>query len=103
MEGRFFGNEPKDFFYNWIYIKALCENPRYVDMLDVYTAFTDIEFNPKKSINCQAKAIAIAAGLKKAGLLENYIADDQQFLKEVYHRETLESYEQMTFNFPNEY
>ncbi len=102
LEGRSFGNEPKDFFYNWIYIKALCENPEYVNRLEDYTAFTDIEFNPQKSINCQAKAVAIAMGLKEAGLLENCLADERRFLKEVYHVDKLVTYEQMTFTFTDE-
>ena len=35
-----------------------------------YNAFTDIEFNPEKSINCQARAAAIYVGIAKAGLLD---------------------------------
>ncbi len=50
----------------------------------MYEAFTDIEFNPNKSINCQARSVAIAVGLKKAGILEKCISDEKVFLREVY-------------------
>lgn len=35
-----------------------------------YDAFTDIEFNPQKSINCQAYSIALFVALTKRNLLE---------------------------------
>ena len=52
--------EPKTVFYDYIYINAV----KYTFSLDEikqitsYTHFTDIEFNPKKSINTQAKSVA---------------------------------------------
>lgn len=48
--------EPKDFFYNWLYINALSQNKELTQQLLCYDSFSDIEFNPQKSINCQAKA-----------------------------------------------
>ena len=84
FNGENFENEPKDYFYNWIYIKALYGNTKYLKYLEKYSAFTDIEFNPKKSVNCQAKACAIAKGLLSAGLLVQCMADKEQFREEVY-------------------
>lgn len=51
--------EPKTAFYDYIYVTAVCE--RYGFQLDLsqYQWFTDIEFNPKRSINCQARSVAI--------------------------------------------
>lgn len=51
--------EPKTAFYDYIYIKAVLQN--FGENLDLseYDWFTDIEFNPKKSINCQARALTI--------------------------------------------
>ncbi len=51
--------EPKTAFYDYIYALAVME--KYGKSLDLskYSWFTDIEFNPSKSINCQARAIAI--------------------------------------------
>ena len=51
--------EPKTAFYDYIYVLAVIENfGRELDLYD-YNWFTDIEFNPGKSINCQARAVAI--------------------------------------------
>ena len=49
-----------------------------------YDAFTDIEFNPKKSLNCQAKAAAIFVGLSRAGLIENAVSNKEEFFKTLY-------------------
>ncbi len=39
---------------------------------------------PNKSINCQERSVAIAVGLKKAGILDKCIEDEKVFLSEVY-------------------
>lgn len=49
-----------------------------------YTAFTDIEFNPLKSLNCQAKAVAVFVGLSKANLLKTALTSEANFLEIVY-------------------
>lgn len=82
--GTEFPNDPKDFFYNWIYIKALHSNSDYANQILEYDSFTDIEFNPQKSFNCQAKAAAIYIGLHKAGLLEEALQSRDDFLRIVY-------------------
>lgn len=70
----FDGNEmplnPKTIFYDWIYINAVLENPLLAVELLKYDAFTDIEFNPEKSINCQAKAAALFVALSRQGKIE---------------------------------
>ena len=91
--GEIFCCEPKDLFYNWIYINALIGISGKIDQISKYEAFTDIEFNPKKSINCQAKAAAIACGLYKAGLLSESMIDSKHFLKNVYQQDDFEEYE----------
>ncbi|MFT8348946.1 DUF6977 family protein [Clostridium saccharoperbutylacetonicum] len=50
---------PRTAFYDYIYINALIENIS-IELLESYKWFTDIEFSPKKSINSQARSIAIA-------------------------------------------
>ena len=45
-----------------------------------YQAFTDIEFNPKKSINCQAYSVALYVSLRQRGLLEETIKNKDSFL-----------------------
>lgn len=58
---------PKTAFYDYIYVSAVVE--KYGKDLDLsaYTWFTDIEFNPAKSINCQARALAIYKLLQSLG------------------------------------
>ena len=51
--------EPRTAFYDYIYVLAVIENFGYELDINEYNWFTDIEFNPGKSINCQARAVAI--------------------------------------------
>jgi len=54
-----FENDPTGMFYDYIYIYAILQNKELVRELVQYDIFSDIEFNPKKSINTQARAAAI--------------------------------------------
>lgn len=71
---------PLTAFYDWLYVNALNQNTQYHDELMQYQAFTDIEFNPKKSINCQAYSIAMFVALAERNLLEN-IRNPNKFLE----------------------
>ncbi len=73
FEGQRFPTEPKTMFYDYIYITALEENFDLSDQLIYYDGFTDIEFNPDKSINCQARSCAIYVSLIRNGLLREYL------------------------------
>lgn len=77
--------EPKTMFYDWLYCKALSEEKNLTDALisGGYNAFTDIEFNQNKSINCQARAAAIFVSLYKRGLLSEYL-NNKETWAEVY-------------------
>ena len=55
--------EPRTFFYDWLYVSALAGHPELVNELEHRAAFTDIEFNPKRSINCQAHSVALFQGI----------------------------------------
>lgn len=70
---------PLTAFYDWLYVNALNQNNQFHDELMQYQAFTDIEFNPKKSINCQAYSIAMFVALAKRNLLED-IRNPETFL-----------------------
>ena len=72
--------EPKTAFYDWVYVNSLSKNLHLADELSSYDAFTDIEFNPKKSINCQAYSVALYKSLDRRGLLADALADKQAFL-----------------------
>lgn len=69
-EGRHISPMPRTAFYDWLYINAIIENPEIAEAVKAYDAFTDIEFNPNKSINCQAYAAALYIALERKGLLE---------------------------------
>ena len=70
---------PLTAFYDWLYVNTLNQNTQFHDELMQYQAFTDIEFNPKKSINCQAYSIAMFVALAKRDLLED-IRNPETFL-----------------------
>ncbi|NLH76567.1 MAG: hypothetical protein GX465_05975 [Acidobacteria bacterium] len=72
--------EPVTAFYDWIYLTALSSRRELVDQLAIYKGFTDIEFNPKKSINCQARSVALFLALDARGLIEIAIESQESFL-----------------------
>lgn len=86
LEGDIFPLVSVDFFYCWIYSKALYENPSLLETVRSmeYDSFTDIEFNPEKSINCQAKALSVFKGLVMAGRIDEAMQSKDEFLKIVY-------------------
>ncbi|MCI2802792.1 DarT1-associated NADAR antitoxin family protein [Staphylococcus pettenkoferi] len=82
-----FSLEPKTLFYNWIYVNTLAQNKEIAHQILEYDAFTDIEFNPKKAINCQAEACSIFVSLSRQNKLQEALRDVESFKKTVY-RET---------------
>ena len=81
---RAFPLEPRTFFYDWLYVGALAGRPELVDELAPYTAFTDIEFNPKRSINCQARSVSLFQGLRAAGAVDRALKSADTFLRVCY-------------------
>lgn len=69
FDGRICPIRPETAFYDYLYISALLENPALAETVLSYDAFTDIEFNPQKSLNCQAAAAARFVSLHRLGLL----------------------------------
>lgn len=49
-----------------------------------YDAFTDIEFNPRRSINCQTIAAAMYVDLARAEQLQDAFRDRKSFVKIAY-------------------
>ncbi len=76
---RSFPLEPKSIFYDWLYIKTLSEPQNYQKREELlqanFTGFSDIEFNPKKSINCQARTLALYVSLAKNESVDEFIKD----------------------------
>ena len=88
--------EPQTLFYDWIYIEALKQNPELAQGLLEYDAFTDIEFNHNKSVNCQARAAAIYVSLYKVGLLEEKTKSIEAF-QSIYQQDPVLECEQIAF------
>lgn len=80
FEGRDYPLIPRTAFYNWLYVNALLENPELGQALLEYDGFTDIEFNPDRSLNCQAEAAALYVALARKELLEE-CRDFDRFLE----------------------
>ena len=70
---------PYTLFYDWLYINSMNRNSRLTGEICEYTCFTDIEFNPKKSINCQACAAALFVSLCQRGVLDSVISNRRTF------------------------
>jgi type I restriction enzyme M protein len=73
FDGRKWPLKPTTAFYDWLYITALKTNPDLCDFVMNCDAFTDIVFNPEKSLNCQARSVAIFVSLTRSGGLEEYM------------------------------
>ena len=85
--------EPLTTFYDWLYVNALKQNPQLHEQVMQYQAFTDIEFNPKKSIHCSAYALAMFVALNKRELLDN--VEDPTMFFNLYHEFKLSNTEQL--------
>lgn len=77
---------PKSLFYDYIYIKALKQAPDISSELKNYDIFTDIEFNEKKQVNCQARSCAIYSYLLRNNCVDYYLSSVDVF-KELYRKE----------------
>jgi len=81
---RFFGTdwglEPQTAFYDWLYINALKKQHSMAEQILSYSAFTDIEFNPERSINCQAYSVALYVSLYKRHILDDATSSKEAFL-----------------------
>lgn len=75
---------PRTYFYDWLYINVLLENAHLVAELEAFSAFTDIEFNPKRSLNCQAAALALFSSLRANGVDMEQLRDPSTFKQLAY-------------------
>ena len=70
-------------FYTWLYFIALNQNKELTNEILEYQAFTDIEFNPEKSMNCQAYSAALYCAMINNNFLDkdkNYSNEDLESL-----------------------
>ncbi len=79
--GKTWENTPATAFYDWLYLLALSNQPHEVlKQIYYYDGFTDIEFNPSRGINCQARTCAIWSALADRNLDEEVIQSPEIFL-----------------------
>jgi hypothetical protein len=85
FEGHDWPLSPRTAFYDWLYLHSLREIVGQDDQVEEaifgVDGFTDIEFNPKKSINCQARSSALFVALTKNGTLTDALTDLDAFIE----------------------
>ncbi len=72
--------QPPTAFYDWLYLNALSQHPGLAAEVLEYSAFTDIEFNPERSLNCQARSVALFVALSRQGCLAEALSSREAFL-----------------------
>ncbi|MBV5310656.1 DarT1-associated NADAR antitoxin family protein [Chromatium okenii] len=80
FDGELWTLEPKTAFYDWLYIRSIYPHREYLERLCHFGGFTDIEFNPSKSLNCQARSCAIFVSLMKKGILSEAVENRETFI-----------------------
>nr|WP_051271670.1 hypothetical protein [Shimazuella kribbensis] len=73
--------EPKTLFYDWLFLHVLTSHEMLRQQVLTFQAFTDLEFNPNKSINCQAKAAAFYVSLYQLDLLDYVLTSTQNYFE----------------------
>lgn len=100
--GKEFPTEPQTAFYDWLYMTALSQSGlSVVDELKQFRAFSDIAFNPKRSVSCQARAAAIFVSLNHlVPNVEELLSDWDSYLRfvagEERHGQTEQSARQLS-------
>lgn len=80
FEGTDWPLEPKTSFYDWLYVTSIYPYREWAVKLYAYGGFSDIEFDPTRSINCQARSIALFLSLMKRGQLDEAIKSSSDFI-----------------------
>ena len=80
-KGREISLDTGTLFYDYIYICALLQHPEVSSSLIDYDLFTDIEFNEKKGLNCQARACAIYSYMLRTGTVDKYMESMESYMK----------------------
>ena len=87
FQGIDFPNEPKTAFYDYLYCSFLIKHKDWAVSLYKYAAFTDVEFNPSRSINCQARAAALFLSLMKREQFDEAMQSPESFVNKLRNSE----------------
>lgn len=85
-DGKEYPLNPTSLFYDWLYTKILFTEENDAALKDNfvnknYDAFSDIEFNPKKSFSCQARTLALSISLYSNDKIDDFLSDPVGFSK----------------------
>lgn len=73
--------QPVTAFYDWLYLRSLQSSPELSSLLLEYDGFSDIEFNPNRSLNCQAASAALFVTLVRRGEFDAAMQNQYNFLQ----------------------
>jgi hypothetical protein len=79
FDGQTYPTSPATVFYDWLYFKALYPHREWLKRRHEWAGFTDIEFNPERSLNCQARSFAAFIALQKRNQLDEAVSSFQNF------------------------
>ena len=83
LKGQDWPLEPLTAFYDWVYLNALYRRPELAEAVLSYDTFTDIAFNPERSINCQAGSVALFVALARRGMLSDALTSREAYLSAI--------------------
>lgn len=72
---------PQTAFYDWLIFQSLRPHADYLERLLRFSGFTDIEFNPEKSVSCQARTCAIISSLIYRKTFAQISTDSKVFIQ----------------------
>jgi hypothetical protein len=90
--GERFPHKPVTAFYDWLYLTALSQNLDLANKLFEFQGFSDIVFNPDKSLNCQARAAALFVALHQKGEIEKALNDKDYYVSLITNQISQTSY-----------
>jgi hypothetical protein len=93
--GQNFPTQPITAFYDLLYIKALWQNRELAEKLLNFKGFSDIAFNPNKSINCQAHSAALFVSLHQNGKIKHVVEDEAYYINLITNKELKTSFKSL--------
>jgi hypothetical protein len=79
FDGARYPTSPATVFYDWLYFRAIYPHREWIREREEWMGFTDIEFNPERSVNCQARSFAAFISLQRRGRLDTAVASFDSF------------------------
>jgi DNA-dependent RNA polymerase auxiliary subunit epsilon len=90
--GERFPDKPVTAFYDWLYLTALSQNLDLANKLFEFQGFSDIVFNPDKSLNYQARAAALFVALRQKEEVEKVLNDKNYYISLITNQISQTSY-----------